>query len=143
MFCEWRSSAAKKRYQRTMLLDMTGYVLILYGVDSFVRRHHPVGAELCALAALPSVPIIGVLVAVGIYLRDEKDEYQRDLMVKCMLWGTAGVLALTTFLSFLHSFGWAGSAPPFTEFMTFWLLVAAAKGYYKLTNRPEREDEAA
>jgi len=142
MFCE-RQSAARKRYQRTMLVDMLSYVLILYGVEAFVRRHHPVGTELYALAALPSIPIIAVLVAVGIYLRDEKDEYQRDLTVKCMLWGTAGVLALTTFLSFLHSFGWVGSVPPFTEFMTFWVLVAAAKGFYKLTNRPEREDDAA
>ncbi len=139
MFCGWRSAAAK-RYQRTVAVEMLSYLLILFGVDSFVRRHHPVGAELYALAALPSFPIIGVLVAVGIYLRDEKDEYQRDLMVKCMLWGTAGVLALTTFLSFLHSFGWVGSVPPFTEFMTFWILVAAAKGYYKLTNRVQDDE---
>jgi len=142
MFCEWKSTAAK-RYQSTVLIDMTGYIFIMFGVELFVRHHHPASAELYALAALPTFPIIGLLVAVGIYLRDEHDEYQRDLMVKCMLWGTAGILALTSFLAFLRSFGWTGEVPPFTEFVTFWLLVGVTKAFYKLTNRPEREDEAS
>lgn len=134
MFCNSKSPAAK-RYQKTVLVEMFAYMLILFGTDTYVHRHHPLGVMLYILAALPCVPIIGVLVAVGVYLRDEHDEYQRDLMVKSMLWGTAGVLALTTFSSFLRSFGWSGSLPPFTEFVCFWLLVAAAKGFYKVTNR--------
>jgi len=142
MFCEWKSTAAK-RYQSTVLIEMMSYILILFGVDVFVRHHHPSGVALYALAALPTFPIVAVLFAVGVYLRDEHDEYQRDVMVKCVLWGTAGILAMTSFLGFLHSFGWTGAVSPFTEFVTFWLLVAAAKAFYKLTNRPEREDEAA
>jgi RsiW-degrading membrane proteinase PrsW (M82 family) len=134
MFCDWKSKASK-RYQVTVLIEMTAYVLILLGEKTFLGHHNPVGIELYTLAALPTVPIIAVLVAVGIYLRDEKDEYQRDLMVKSMLWGTAGVLSLSTFLAFLHSFGWTGSVSPFTEFVAFWLLVAAAKAFYKLMDR--------
>ena len=134
MLCGLKS-AAGKRYLLTVLVEMVAYVVIMFGVSSHVDRYHPAGVELYALAALPSVPIIGVLVAVGIYLRDQRDEYQRDLMVKCVLWGTAGVLALTAFLGFLRSFGWKGSVPPFTEFVTFWILVGAAKAYYKLMNR--------
>jgi RsiW-degrading membrane proteinase PrsW (M82 family) len=134
MFCDWKSKASK-RYQITVLIEMAAYVLILLGEKTFLGHHNPVGIELYALAALPTVPIIAVLVSVGIYLRDEKDEYQRDLMVKSMLWGTAGVLSLSTFLAFLHSFGWTGSVSPFTEFVAFWLLVAAAKAFYKLMDR--------
>jgi len=139
MFCEWKSTAAK-RYQSTVMIDMMAYIFIIFGVQVFVRHHHPGGAELYALAALPTFPIIGLLVAVGIYLRDEHDEYQRNVMVKCMLWGTAGILALTSFLGFLHSFGWTGEISPFTEFVTFWLLVAVAKVFYKLTNRVPKDE---
>ena len=139
MFCDWKSKASK-RYQITVLIEMVAYVLIVFGEKAFFGHHNPVGAELYALAALPTVPIIGVLAAVGIYLRDEKDEYQRDLMVKSMLWGTAGVLSLSTFLAFLHSFGWTGSVSPFTEFVAFWLLVAAAKAFYSVTNRVSSDE---
>jgi len=139
MFCEWKSTAAK-RYQWTVLIEMVAYIFIIFGVKGFVGHSHPAGAELYALAALPTFPIIGVLFAVGVYLRDEHDEYQRNMMVKCMLWGTAGILALTSFLGFLHSFGWTGEVSPFTEFVTFWLLVAAAKVFYKLTNRVPKDE---
>jgi len=139
MFCEWKSRAAK-RYQLTVLIEMLAYTLIIFGVQGFVGHHHPAGAELYALAALPTFPIIGVLFAVGVYLRDEHDEYQRDVMVKCVLWGTAGILALTSFLGFMHSFGWTGEVSPFIEFITFWLLVATAKVFYKLTNRVPKDE---
>jgi hypothetical protein len=134
MFCGLKS-AAGKRYVLTVSLEMAAYVLIMSGVSAHVNRYHPAGVELYLLAALPSFPIIGVLVAIGIYLRDQRDEYQRVLMVKCVLWGTGGVLALTAFLGFLRGFGWKGTVPPFTEFVTFWILVGAAKAYYRLTNR--------
>jgi hypothetical protein len=139
MLCDTKSPAGR-RYQRTVLWEMGCYMVILWGVDWYVRRHHPAGAELYALAALPSIPIFGVLFAVAIYLRDEKDEFQRDLMVKSLLWGTAGVLALSTFFGFLHSFGWTGNVPPFLEFMTFWLLVAGSSATYKWMNRPGPEE---
>ena len=139
MFCEWKSPAAK-RYQLTVLIEMLAYTLIIFGVQGFVGHHHPAGPELYALAALPTFPIIGVLFAVGVYLRDEHDEYQRDVMVKCVLWGTAGILALTSFLGFMHSFGWTGEVSPFIEFITFWLLVATAKVFYKLTNRVPKDE---
>ena len=133
MFSSWKS-AAGKRYVLTVLFEMVAYVLILSGVSAHVNRYHPAGAELYLLAALPSIPIVGVLVAVGIYLRDEHDQFERDMTVKCILWGTAGVLALTAFLGFLHGFGWKGSVPPSMEFVTFWILMGAAKIYYRLTN---------
>jgi lipopolysaccharide export LptBFGC system permease protein LptF len=133
-------SAAAKKYQITVALEMASYVLIIFGVSTFVHRHHPSGGELYVLAAMPSVPILGVLFAVWVYLRDEKDEYQRDMMVKSMLWGMAAVLAMTAFFGFLRSFGWTGSVPPFTEFVTFWVLVALAKSLYRLIGRAKADE---
>jgi len=134
MFCDWKSKASK-RYQISVLIEMAAYVLILLGEKTLLGHHNPVGIELYALAALPTVPIIAVLVAVGIYLRDEKDEYQRDLMVQSLLWGTAGVLSISTFIAFLRVFGWTGSVSPFTEFIAFWILVSVAKTFHRMTNR--------
>jgi hypothetical protein len=133
-------SAAAKKYQITVALEMASYLLIIFGVSTFVHRHHPTGGELYALAAMPSVPILGVLFAVWAYLRDEKDEYQRDMMIKSILWGTAAVLAMTAFFGFLRSFGWTGSVPPFTEFVTFWLLVALAKFCYRFVGRVKADE---
>jgi hypothetical protein len=139
MFGEYKSKAGR-RYIWTVSMDMVSYVLILFGVSAYVHRHHPVDWQLFVLAALPSIPIIGVLIAVGVYLRGEKDEYQRDMMVKCILWGTAGVLSLSTFTGFLHSFGWIGSISPFAEFVLFWVLVAVAKVFYRIVDRPRQDD---
>jgi hypothetical protein len=86
-------------------------------------------------AALPCAAIVGLLVAVGLYLRDEVDEYQRNLTVKSLLWGTGTLLALTTFCSFLRSFGWDGSPPPFTELACFWVTVTVAKLCYQVKNQ--------
>ena len=139
MCCDWKS-AAGKRYQITVLIEMVAYVLIMLGVSTYVHRHHPAGAELYVLSALPSLPILGVLLAVAVYLRQEKDEYQRDLAVKSILWGTAAVLAVNAFFSFLRSFGWAGSEPPFAEFVLFWLVMAFAKLWFKLAGRVSADE---
>jgi hypothetical protein len=139
MICVGKSKASK-RYQLTVLAEMACYVVIVFGVTSHVHKYHPTGTELYILSAMPCVPILGVLFAVGVYLRDEHDEYQRDLMVKSMLWGTAGVLAMTAFFGFLRSFDWTGAEPPFAEFVTFWVLVALAKTFYSITNRAQTDD---
>jgi hypothetical protein len=131
---------AEKQYQKSVMWQMAAYVLIVFGVTHFVRGHGPKGYELYFLAALPSLPIVGVLISVGVYLRNETDEYQRDLMVRSMLWGIAGVLMVATFFGFMRSFGWNGSLPPFTEFVLFWILVGASKAFYLWKNRPGKDD---
>jgi RsiW-degrading membrane proteinase PrsW (M82 family) len=128
-------SAAGKRYQRTVAVEMGAYVVIIEGVTQYVRHDHPAGWVLYAVAAAPSVPILGVLIAMGRYLRDETDEYQRNVMVRCLLIGTAVVLAVTAFFGFLRSFEWKGELPPFTEFVLFWLVMASAKVYYRFADR--------
>lgn len=135
-------SAAERTYQRTVAIEMFAYVVILFGVKHFVLHHQgPLGKQLYFLAALPSFPIVGVLIAVGVYLRREKDEYQRDTMVKCMLWAMAVVLSVSAYLSFLSTFGGAVSLPVFFyEFVLFWVVMAVAKVGYSLSDRA-RDDE--
>jgi hypothetical protein len=133
-------SAAAKRYQRIVVVEMAAYVAIILGVTHYVRHDHPVGWVLYAVAALPSVPIVGVLIAMAQYLRDETDEYQRDVTVRCLLIATAAVLAVTAFFGFLRSFDWKGELPPFTEFILFWLVMGGSKAYYRFADRV-KDDE--
>jgi hypothetical protein len=126
---------AGKKYQITVAVEMLAYMVITWGVTDHVRKYPASGVELFVLAALPSVPILGVLLAVGVYLREEQDEFQRNIMVRCLLWGTAAVLAVSAFVSFLVSFGWKGSAPPFLDFVLFWIVMGIAKLSYRIANR--------
>jgi hypothetical protein len=128
-------SATAKRYQRTVMIEMGAYLAIIAGVTLYVRHDRPAGWVLYAVAALPSVPILGVLIAMGQYLRDETDEYQRNVLVRCLLIGTAVVLAVTAFFGFLRSFHWKGELPPFTEFVLFWLVMGGAQAYYRFADR--------
>ena len=48
--------------------------------------HPPIGAAYL-LAVLPAFPIMGALVVTGLYLAEEKDEFQRQLLVESVLGG--------------------------------------------------------
>ncbi len=141
LMCLTKPNAAKRRYLQGGAMVMVGYVLTVFGTTSFVRRHPDVhGMERAALALLPSLPIFVFMFVIARYLREEPDEYQRDLLVRCMLWGIAVLLCFTCFISFLRTFGWGGTLPPFIEFGAFWFTVGLAKGVYRLANRAAADE---
>jgi hypothetical protein len=51
---------------------------------------HPHGVLAYAVAVLPALPIAGALVGTGMYLGEEKDEFQRNSLVQALLGGRAG-----------------------------------------------------
>ena len=97
-------SAAIRRYTWRVTVAMTLYIVILVAVDVTVRRVAPTGAALYILAVLPALPVLGIFVALGRYLLEEQDEYQRVCMVRQILYATGLTLAITTVWSFLSSF---------------------------------------
>ncbi len=132
--------AAMRWYRKSMALVMTGYVLVVFGTAVFVRHHRPAGVELYTVAALPSLVLVAMFAVIGMYLKREKDEFQRDQVVRSALWGIAATLAMTSFVGFLRSYGWTGNLPPLSEFVVFFFVMAGAKTVYRLKNRPEPED---
>jgi hypothetical protein len=114
---------------------MCFYVPAILGVAEWVKYHPASGGAAFGLAAIPALPVIALFVAVGLYLRDEADEYQRDMMIRCMLWGTGALLTTIVFLSFVRMFGWKGEVDPFMEFGVFWVFAAVAKVTYRVQNR--------
>src|SRR5476651_1877313 len=103
MICTTQN-AAVRRYSWRLLGAMLTYALFLcLAVWEFTHRH-PTGAFAYLLAVLPSLPIIGGLVVVGQYLAEEKDEFQRAVLVQSMLWGIGATLAVTSVWGFLENF---------------------------------------
>jgi len=133
-------SPVARKFKKTGLIVLSSY-FVLFPVAAYLAdRSHPSGAVLFLLAALPALPILAVIVLMGRYLRDEKDEYKRDLAVRCLLWGTAGALTINLFSSYLRIFGWKGQLFPFTELFVFTGLMIVAKLSYRAANRVPKDE---
>ena len=127
--------AATRKLRKSIFLGVVlyevGFMATVYGI----HRLHPAGSVLAALAALTTLPVLLMFAFFGRYLREERDEYKRDLAVRCVLWGTAGALSVQFFASFLRIFDWKGQLPPFTEFWVFVVFMLVAKVSYRASNR--------
>jgi len=86
------------------VLGLTGvYLAAILFASMYFTRHQPVGVALYALSLVPAVPVLVVIVSVGVYLRDEKDEYLRWITVKSLLWASGVTLSAATVASFLDA----------------------------------------
>jgi len=133
-------SPAAKRYKKTSLIVMASYFVLFPVADYVAIKMHPAGVVLVLIAMMPLLPIVVVLVLLARYLREEKDGYKRDLAVRCLLWGTAGLVIVNLFAGFLKIFGWKGQMFPFTEFFVFAVMMIIAKLSYRAANRVPTDD---
>jgi hypothetical protein len=95
-----RVSPANRRYLLRMFCFSAAYVLILFAVN-WASEHGqlPQGPALYLVAAVPILPVIGVIWSMMRFSEEEEDEYQRHLhnrallaalgltMGACVLWG--------------------------------------------------------
>jgi hypothetical protein len=87
---------AQKRYLRRFLPTMAAYVAAVFAVSFGFKLLHPTGVLAYALAVIPGIPILGVIAVIGLYLAEEKDEFQRSVLVESMLRGIGFTVALCT-----------------------------------------------
>lgn len=128
-------SPASRKFRKEGLTVAGAYFVMFFGSFYADMRLHPTGVGLWALAVLPVIPMLGVIVLFGRYLRDERDEYKRDLVVRCLLWGTAGCMAVDLLSDFVRIYGWKRDFPPFMSFWVFFIFMMAAKFSYRAKNR--------
>ncbi len=133
-FGEKRSLAQRKYLQRGALV-LGSYFALLASAVLMTHHLHPQGWLLYAVALMPSLPMCALFVIVARYLHEERDEFQRDLVIRCLLWGVAAMLVVELFTGFLHNFGWQGTLPPFTGFYAFCISMLIAKFTYRFQNR--------
>ena len=91
---------AMRRYTRRVLWLSLLYALFLLGAV-YAFKHH-------LLAGPPAY-----VVAIGLYLTEEQDEYVRMLMVRQTLWASGFALSLATIWGFLESFELVGHVESF------------------------------
>lgn len=96
---------AQRRYNTSVLIACGGYALTLFGVVAYARTHPLSGFSGGAIAILPALPIIAVFWIMWRYLREESDEYLRDMFTRQALVATAFVLSIATAWGFLENFG--------------------------------------
>ena len=97
-------SPATRRYNRRVIILSFAYAVTLLGVV-YAFKHHLIGGPSSYVAAiLPALAIIGIFVAIGRYLVEERDEYLRMLMIRQTLWASGFSLSVATIWGFLESF---------------------------------------
>jgi hypothetical protein len=116
-----RIGPVMKRYRRRLAVAMIAYCVVLIGSLSLLRGGKLVGPLLWIVAAAPAIPILGVLAVMGLYLKEEPDEFERAVQVEAMLWGLGAVLAVTTVWGFLSNAGVVPAPPLFLVFPLFCL----------------------
>lgn len=119
-------NAAVRRYTWRISITMSFYVVFLISAVWLFSHRHPSGGLAYGLALLPALPVVGVLVVVGLYLAEEKDEFLRNLLVQAMVWGMGVTLAVTTLWGFLELFVPVPHLQLYLVFPIFWFVVAVA-----------------
>lgn len=111
-----KRNPAQQRYVVRFIPTMFSYVLVLFAATYLIRFWHPTGIALAALAVAPSLPLLGVIAIMGLYLVEERDEFLRQRLVKAMLGGLAALLAVLTVWGFLANGGLTDQPPAFLAF---------------------------
>jgi hypothetical protein len=114
---------------------MSFYVVTLLSVTWLFKRHPPTGPLAYVLAALPSLPIIGVLAIIGLYIAEETDEFERSIIMESQLWGMGATLAITSFWGFLEMFVPVSHLPAYIIAVIYWTCVGLATPFIRLRYR--------
>jgi len=134
MFCTIKSPE-QRRWMRSCWISSALLVLLAVGAAEAFRLWHLKGLPAYSVAALPALPILWFLVEMGRFLAVEKDEFQRSILVQCVLGGTGGVLATTTVWGYLEDFARAPHLDPIWVLPIFWLFVVASYPLVRLRYR--------
>lgn len=107
---------AQRRYVARFVPAMLAYVIVLFACTWANRAYQPEGAALYVLSVLPSLPLLAVLVVMGLYLREERDEFIRNRLVTAMIGGIGITLAITSVWGFLEEGAHVAHFPTFLAF---------------------------
>ena len=126
------ATAAGMAYNRRMVPLAAAYVVVLLGAILMHERLHVSGPALYLIAILPALPLIGVVWALGRFLVEETDEYQRALAVRKMLVATGFLLVVTTIWGFLEEFVLVPHLPAFWCFIVWCIGLGVGAAWTKL-----------
>lgn len=107
---------AAKRYQRRFAIVTTAYVALVAGNSVLTNQVDPAPLVSGVMAVLSALPIAGMLVVLGLYLREESDEFLRNRIITSMLVATGVLLSLTSVIGMLQFAFLVGPVKAFLAF---------------------------
>jgi xanthosine utilization system XapX-like protein len=134
MTCKTNNPAVRQFLYRFVATMLVYAGCIVVAVWSFVHQH-PTGVLAYLLAVLPALPIIAMLALFGLYLREEKDEFQRTVLIESMLWSIGATLAVTTVWGFLENFVQVPHLDLYLVFPLFCFFVGISRPLLKMRYR--------
>jgi hypothetical protein len=134
MFCTIKSPA-QRRWVHSCWISAALVAVLAVAVALVFRLLHLHGIPAYLAAVLPALPILWLLVEMGRYLALETDEFQRNLLVQCLLGGTGGTLATTTVWGYLEDFAHAPHLDLVWVYPIFWLFVVVSYPLVRLRYR--------
>jgi hypothetical protein len=120
------SSRAQRNYVVRCFGSALVCALVTAGAAMGFRFGHLTGFAAYVVAILPAFPIMGMLVVTGLYLAEEKDDFQRELLVQSLLYGIGLTLATTTTWGYLEDFVHAQHLSMVWIFPMFWIFTGLA-----------------
>lgn len=116
-----------KRYSIRLAIFISLYTAILVGGMSWMNSGNPPGEPVAALLAiLTALPILGIFWTIFRLLIEMDDEYQRLLMTKQIVVGTAMTLAIATIWQFLNAYDVLAQGPQWVG--AIWLAMFGIAG---------------
>jgi hypothetical protein len=125
MTCTLSNTAQRSYVVRCLVTALLCVAFTTVAALSF-RFGHLSGGLAYLVAILPAFPIMGMLVVTGLYLSEEKDDFQRELMVQSLLGGIGLTLATTTAWGYLEDFAHAPHLSMVWIFPMFWIFTCLA-----------------
>jgi hypothetical protein len=117
---------AQRRYVLRMFVSALFSLLFASIAALSIRFGHLHGGLAYLIAILPAFPIMGALVVTGLYLAEEKDEFQRQILVESVLGGMGVTLAGTTVWGYLESFVHAPRLEAIWIYPIFWIATCVS-----------------
>ncbi len=131
-------SPAKYRFEDRFLFIVVPLFVLdgILGIWGFHYHHlHPASVLAVLCATVQSSPIIAFIVIIGLYLAEEKDEFQKSILVQSMLWAIGVTLAATTFWGSMEKFSQAPhmdiASVQFLFFLVYIVALAAYRWRYR------------
>ena len=103
-FCRRQFSDYRRRSMHTIEIMMGICIALSILLQAVIERHSLNLVTRFGIALLSIAPVIATILLVARYLRGEKDEYVRNLVVESMLWGLGAVLIADIFFSYVQPY---------------------------------------
>ena len=97
-------SAAMTRYTRRFMVASLSYVALFFAAMWIARTTEPVLAARIVLALIAALPVMFMIRAMALLLKEEQDEYLRSRHIQQSLVATGVLLTAATLYGFLNAF---------------------------------------